>query len=270
MNIFSLFISCIFSFSVFAAKKEVVATVNGIDIHKDELIEYYKQNVLTVTNRDITIESSLEELINREISIEKAKKNKLADDPIVKRKIEDVLFHAQVSKDLEDKLKKIGTISDDAVKKYYENNKEYRTSHILFRLRAFPSPEEVKTAIDQAVEIINKLKDKPELFETFAKQYSQSSTANSAGDLGFQPPVAYTPNFFKDINGKKVGQIVGPTRTQYGVHVIKITGIKPFNEINMNTYKKILYDQKRDKIISNYFEDLRSSAKIKINKQLLK
>ncbi|NCA21846.1 MAG: hypothetical protein EBS86_12010, partial [Crocinitomicaceae bacterium] len=61
-------------------------------------------------------------------------------------KQEDILFHAQISKDLENDFKNI-TVTDDDVKKYYDENKEYRSAHILFRLRAEPTPEEVKTGL---------------------------------------------------------------------------------------------------------------------------
>lgn len=264
-----LFILCM-SMNSALAKDKVVATVNGKEIHLEQLKDYYKKNLLTSQSRIITMESSLQELINRELGIEKAKKNKLAEDPIVAKKIDDLLFHAQTSKDLGGSFKKIPRISDDQVKTYYKKNKEYRTSHILFRLKAFPSPEEVKTAFDQAIKLVNQLKDKPEKFDSFAQQYSQSSSANSGGDLGYHPPNGYSPKFYEEINGKEVGQIVGPFRSQYGVHIAKITGIKKFNEINIKSYKKILYDQKRDKIIADYFRSLRDNAKVKINKQFLK
>ncbi|MBL7665426.1 MAG: peptidylprolyl isomerase [Bacteriovoracaceae bacterium] len=250
---------------------EIAATVNGINIHVDELDAYYKENLFTASNRIVTLETSLDELINRQLGIEKAKKTDLQNDPVVKKKMEDVLFHAQISKDLENELKKIApTISDSDVKKYYDENKEYRTSHILFRVRALPSPEEVKTAYDQSIRIYTELKDAPQKFEEVAKKYSQSTVAQTGGDLGYLPPTGLSPQYFEAIKGRSVGQVVGPVRTQFGVHVIKITGVKEYSEINKDVYKKILYDQKRDKVIADYFKKLRADAKVTINKQFLK
>lgn len=252
-------------------KDPVVASVNGKNILLSEVREYYKNSLLTVSNKIVTIESSLNEIINRELGIMKAKKSKLQNEPAIENKLNDVLFHAQTSKDLEGKLKSIGaSVSDNDVKKYYKKNKEYETSHILFRLRALPTPEEVKTAYDQTIQIVNELKTKPENFVSIAKKYSQSTASSTGGNMGYRPPVGYVPLYFAAIRGKKVGQIIGPVRTQYGVHVIKITGIKKFSDINMKVYKKILYDIKRDKIIANYFEDMRNGASVKINKQYLK
>ena len=43
-----------------------------------------------------------------------------------------------------------------------------------------------------------------------------------------------------------------------------------FKNINMPLYKKIVYDTKRDKIIEDYFANMRKKAKITINEKLLK
>ncbi len=254
-----------------AQSDNIVATVNGTKISLEELKAYYKQNLLSISGRKVTLESSLDELINRELGVNLAKKNEIIKDPAVSRKVDDLLFHAQISKDLESKLLKIAaTISDDDVKEYYKENKEYRTSHILIRLRAIPSPDDVKKAFQQMVLMANEIKSNGDKFEELASKYSQSSSAYNSGDLGFHPPNGYVPEFYEAIKGKKVGQVVGPIRTQYGVHIIKITDIKPYEKINKDVYKKIIHDQKRDKIMDEYFSSLRKDANIKINKQFLK
>src|SRR6476660_7955981 len=145
----------------FAQKDQVVATVNGRPITKKQFEEYHLQNLKYVGQRKITKEVSLQDLINRELGIQKAKKTGLDKDPVVVAKQEDILFHAQTSKDLEGEFKKI-TVSDDDVKKYYEDNKEYRTAHILYRLRAEPTPEEVKAAFEQSMGIYAQLQKSPE------------------------------------------------------------------------------------------------------------
>ena len=147
----------------FAQNKDVVATVNGTPITKKQFEEYHLQNLKFVGQRKITKEVSLQDMINRQLGIQKAKKSGVAQDPVVIAKQEDILFHAQVSKDLENEFKKIN-VTDEDVKKYYDNNKEYRTAHILYRLRAEPTPEEVKAAYSQSTEIYDILSKSPDEF----------------------------------------------------------------------------------------------------------
>lgn len=263
MKNISLFLVLMFSFSLSAAQK-IAATVNGDEITMNELEDYYQQNQLYSANRVITRQSALDDLINRKLTIQKAKKNKLDKDPIVQKKMDDILSHAQISKDLEGYSGKI-RVNDSDVKKYYNKNKEYRTAHILLRMRAIPSKEEVQKAFDMALKIYQEAKNNPDKFGELAKQYSQASNAASGGDLGFQLPTRYPPQYYQAIRDKKVGYITKPVRTQYGFHIVKVLGEKKYDQIEKNFYKKIVYDMKRDKIINNYYQKLRKSAKIKSN-----
>lgn len=250
------------------AQNQVVATVNGQAITKKQFDEYHLQNLKFVGQRKITKEVSLQDLVNRQLGIQKAKKTGTNKDPEVIAKQEDILFHAQISKDLENEFKKIN-VTDEDVKKYYENNKEYRTAHILYRLRAEPTPEEVKASLVQSSEIYNVLQKEPDSFAKYANKFSQTSTAPVGGDLGFQPPTRLAPEYFEAIKGQKVGFISKPVRTQMGYHIIKILGVKSFDQIDKNLYKKIIYDSKRDAMIENYFKNLAKGAEIKTNPNLL-
>ena len=250
------------------AQNQVVATVNGRNITKKQFEEYHLQNLKFVGQRKITKEVSLQDLINRELSIQKAKKTGLDKDPEVISKQEDILFHAQISKDLENEFKKI-TVSDDDVKKYYDKNKEYRTAQILYRLRAEPTPEEVKKALEQSLEVYTILQKEPESFTKYANKLSQTSTAPVGGDMGFQPPTRLAPEYNEAIQGQKVGYITKPVRTQMGYHIIKILGVKTYDQIDKNLYKKIIYDTKRDAMIEDYFKALAKGAAIKTNPETL-
>ncbi len=247
---------------------DVVATVNGKNITKAQLDDYHQQNLRFISQRKITRETSLDDLINRELGIQRAKKNGIDKDPIVVAKMEEVMYHAQISKDLEGELKKI-TVSDDEVRKYYSDNKEYRTAHILYRVRVQPTPEEVKKALEQSLSIYEEVSKNPDAFASLANKYSQSTAAPVGGDLGFQPPTRLAPEYYAAIKSQKVGFISRPVRTQMGFHIIKVLGVKEFEQIDKNLYKKVIYDQKRDAILANYFKNMQKGASIKINKNLL-
>ena len=257
--------------NVFAQDKDpVVAVVNGKNIKLSTLHKYHEDNLKFVrSGRKITLETSLNDLINRSIGIDKAKQNKLDKNPQVVKKMNDILYHAQISKDLEGQLQKI-TVSDKEVEQYYKSHPEYRTAQILFRLRAVPSEDEVKETFEKAVKIHTEVSQKPDSFSEFASRFSQSSTGVDGGDLGYQPSTRLTPEYFNNIKGKKVGTIVKPFRTQYGIHVVKVLGEKTAEQINKDMYKKIIYDIKRDEILEKYFANLRKQAKVKIEKKYLK
>ena len=247
---------------------KVIATVNGTHITHGELEEAYSQNLMFVSHKKVTRQSVLDNLVNRILGIERAKKNKLYDNPVVKKKMEDVLYHAQVSKELEPRLKKIKDISDKDVRNYYRKNPEYRTANILLRVRPQPEEKEWQAALLQAKKIYVSLKENPKKFAAYAKKFGQSSSAPRGGELGFQPAVRMAPEYFRAIKGKPKGYISPPVRTQFGYHIIKVVDVRKFKDINKAAYKKIVYDTMRDKILQQHFAKMRKKANISMKIKL--
>ncbi|MDC0255731.1 peptidylprolyl isomerase [Bacteriovoracales bacterium] len=249
-------------------KDSVVATINGDKILMGELNSAYIQNLRVVSNRPVTKKKVLIDIINRKLGIQKAQQNNLIKDPVVKQKINDILFHAQISKDLAPELKKI-TIKEQDIKNYYKKYPEYRTAHILLRIRVKKTKTEAQAALNQAIKISEALKKAPEKFSELANKYSQSISAQTGGDMGFQPATKLAPEYFKAIKGKRLGFISTPIRTQFGYHIIKVLAEKGYDKINKALYSKLTFDASRDRIIKKYFLSLRNKAKIEIaNKSL--
>ena len=70
-----IFISLIIS-SAFADKNPVVATVNGTNIRYNTLMRNYEGAKFYVSAKKVTKEAILNELINRELGIQKGEKRK--------------------------------------------------------------------------------------------------------------------------------------------------------------------------------------------------
>ncbi|MBT3982024.1 MAG: hypothetical protein HOE90_11755 [Bacteriovoracaceae bacterium] len=252
-----------------ASPNDVIARVNGKPIYYAELDQKFKQSKLVLTTHKVTKQRLLNQIINRVLGIDRAYKAKLHKDGLVRQKMEDVLYHAQVSKDLEPELKKI-TVNDGEVEKYYKKNAEYRTAHILIKVPTVGGDAVFTKAKKQIDKIYSKVRKSPKKFSQLANKFTQGSTAPNGGDIGYQPKVRLDPNYYNAISGKQKGFISKPVKSQFGWHIIKVLGTKGYKNINMDFYKKLLYDQKRDKIIENYYADLRNGATIKIEKKYLK
>jgi peptidyl-prolyl cis-trans isomerase C len=88
-----------------------------------------------------------------------------------------------------------------------------RASHIL-----------VKTE-EQANQILKRLADGEE-FDKVARRFSSCPSGKNGGDLGWFGKGQMVPEFEKVAFGNDAGKIVGPVKTQFGYHVIKVTGRK--------------------------------------------
>ncbi len=75
----------------------------------------------------------------------------------------------------------------------------------------------------QAESILAQVQADPTKFAALAKQFSTDpGSKNNGGDLGFAAPSAYVAEFAAAVTAGKDGTIVGPVKTQFGYHVIKI------------------------------------------------
>jgi peptidyl-prolyl cis-trans isomerase C len=88
-----------------------------------------------------------------------------------------------------------------------------RASHIL-----------VKTE-QQAQQIMKRLADGEE-FAAVSKRFSGCPSGKNGGDLGWFGKGQMVPEFEKVAFEEEVGKVVGPVKTQFGFHVIKVTGKK--------------------------------------------
>jgi peptidyl-prolyl cis-trans isomerase SurA len=69
-----------------------------------------------------------------------------------------------------------------------------------------------------------------EEFQVFAKTYSQDpSSAINGGDLGWEEPATFVPEFAAVVNRLKEGEISQPFRTQFGWHIVQLLGRRDFD-----------------------------------------
>lgn len=91
--------------------------------------------------------------------------------------------------------------------------KKVRASHILVN-----SEKETK-------DILAKL-NLGENFEELAKKYSTCPSGRKGGDLGWFGKGMMVKEFEDASFSAKDGDVTGPVKTQFGYHIIKITGNK--------------------------------------------
>ncbi len=61
-------------------------------------------------------------------------------------------------------------------------------------------------------------------FEDLARQHSSCPSKSSGGDLGWFGPGKMVPAFEEATKRLGVGSVSDPVRTQFGYHLIKVTG----------------------------------------------
>ena len=259
------------------SKDEVVAKVGDKSISKEDLyttlVDQYGDAALDtliaekivelesdkkdLTVKDSEIEEELEsikESYGGEEAFNEALTSSGASLDSVKKNVESFLLTEKLLKDRV-------SISDDQITEYFEANKDsfaqeeqVQASHILV--------DDEKTA----KEVKDKLDDGGD-FAELAKEYStDTSNAESGGELGFFAKGEMVTEFDDKAFAMKKGEISEPVKTEFGYHIIKVTDQKDAKEAALDDHKEeikdILFDQALQTEYGTWLEEQKEKYQI--------
>lgn len=254
-----------------ASAGEVLAKVDGTVITMDQfkkeqekLPEYVKASLETKEGK----KQFLDNLVTRELILQKAEKAGMGKDEAVISKLEEIkktlVIEALLKKEIEGKA----AFGEKEAEEYYASHKDefkegekVKIAHIM-----------VKTE-KEANDILKRL-EKKESFEKLAKKYSLAATASKGGELGYLERGTVVPEFEEAaFKLKNVGDLSPVVAAGSGYHIIKLLERKdaeaqPFEKvkdkvITMQTKKK------QKELFEAFVSSLKKEAKLEINDSLL-
>ncbi len=235
---------------------KVLAVVNGTNITTATLSKYAKRRGMPKDADPAQQQKAmLDELINRELIYQDAKKQSIDKTPAVVAEINNQRINIIASAMLQEKSSKT-TISDADLKKEYDHfvsenkGKEYKAKHILLE-----NENDAKSIIAQL--------DKGADFSTLAKEKSTGPSGENGGDLGWFKPGAMVKPFSVAVEALKDGKYSKtPVKTQFGWHVILREKSRAMEAPPFDSLKEQIRMRLQNKSVESYIESLRKSAKI--------
>jgi peptidyl-prolyl cis-trans isomerase C len=235
----------------------VVATVDGTPIRRSDVLAV--QRTLPPQFQQLPIEvlfpAVVERLIDSKLISNAGRKDKLQDDPEVKKRLaglEDrVIQEVYITRRVE------AAVSDTAVKERYDQyvkdnppKEEVSARHILLQTEA------------QAKEVIADLKKGGDFGEIAKTKSIDPSGKQNGGDLGFFAREEMVPEFSEAAFKLKEGETTeAPVKSQFGWHVIKVEA-KRQSSPSMDEMREQLVSDMQQEIVTNEVGKLREGAKI--------
>ena len=242
-----------------ARAADPVAVVNGEPISQQAYERYlkYRSQQQNGQSGEIDRQALINELVNRQLLLQEAKKQNLDENPAVAFRIQqlqaDALIQALIQKEAQSK-----PISESELKKEYDQRvaasdaKEYKASHILLK-----SEQEAKDVIKEL--------DNGAVFADVAKAKSTGPTAKNGGDLGWFNANQMVPPFTQAVAKMKKGTYSKtPVKTQFGWHVIKLEDERKVSPPKFEEVKDQLRSMKSSQLIQQYVIQLRQNANVEI------
>ena len=248
----------------------VLAKYDGIEIKVSEIYKDLEQ-IPTFIRPQVLGGEGLNDFLDqhfaRVISLHDTEKNFATYAEANPRAIADV-GRRTVVKMLFDKILNPVTVSDAEIKEFYEKNlanfavpAQMHAHHILVK-------EE-----EAAKSLLATLEKEPAKFEEVAKASSICPSSQQGGDLGDFSEGQMVPEFENACKGAEIGKIVGPVKTQFGYHLIRVdkrtpAGTRKFEEVQENIRNQLL-TQKQKEVFDAYVETLRKEYNVKVYQENL-
>ncbi|EYC47244.1 TPA: peptidylprolyl isomerase SurA [Vibrio cholerae] len=144
---------------------------------------------------------------------------------------------------------------------------EVNARHILIKPTIILSDEGAQKQLN---EFVQRIKNGEVTFAELAQQYSQDpGSAAQKGELGYQTPDLYVPEFKHQIETLPVGQISEPFKTVHGWHIVEMLDRREVDRTDSalkNKAYRILFNRKFNEEASAWLQELRASAFVEVLK----
>lgn len=198
-------------------ESKVMAIVNGVEILEsdvDRFIELMGDRALPYKNPEGK-KQLCEELVKQELIIQDCYNRKLNESEAFVKEINEItrsILAKHFLNELFDDIK----VSDEEIKKYYEENKN------LFKSRYTFKAKHILVESEEKADELKKLCENGEEFEELAKKYSMCPSKEVGGDLGEFSQGQMVLEFENACIDARVGEITKPVKTQFGYHLIML------------------------------------------------
>lgn len=238
-------------------KEDAVAVVNGHYISKQALEDLKNQIAKRAPGQSIPEKQLLEELIRRELIVEKATQEGLDKTPEFQAKMNEIRTSLLTQLYLQNYLKK-HPVTEDELKAEYDamigqqGGTEFKARHILVKTK-----EEAEKIIAQ----LNKGAD----FAELAKKNSTGPSGPQGGDLGWFTADRMVKPFSDAVIALEDGKYTTePVQTRFGWHVILREKSRKQTPPPLEAVKQQLEPMLQRKKVQQMLEDLKKQAKVEI------
>ena len=196
----------------------VVARVGADELHASELADAAQSlpEELRGMPPAMLYPMLLDQLVDRRIIVQAARKQGLEQDPAVRRAVsratDGALQNALLTRDI------APTLTEEAIRARYDRDVAGKAGEEEVRARHILVADEEK-----AKQVITELKGGADFADVAKRNSTDPSAAQNSGDLGFFKKGDMLPEFSEAAFALKPGEITPvPIKTQFGWHVIKL------------------------------------------------
>lgn len=239
------------------SEQNILATIDGVNITDAEVDAYIanlpQEQKIYAANPQFR-EHCLKQILAMHLYAKMAVEEKMDETEEFKSMMatakRDILAQLAVNKVLKDV-----DVTEEEERAFYEANPQHFTKGETVHAKHILVDDEEKCN-----EIMAAIAEGAVSFEDAAMKYSSCPSNAQGGDLGEFGRGQMVPEFDQAAFAAEVGQVVGPVKTQFGYHLIKVedkkeASVAPFEEVKGHIHNS-LFQQKQNQVYTEKYKEL--------------
>lgn len=232
--------------------QEILAVVAGEAITQADLDTFLqgvpREQQAYVSNPAFR-EQFLEQLMSLYLFAKKGEEDKLEETEEFKKTMKNARREILAQFAMRDTLKDIA-VSEEEVQAFYDaNQNQFKKGETVSAKHILVATEE------ECNEVLATITSGEKTFEDAAKECSTCPSGQRGGDLGEFGKGQMVPEFEKAAFEAEIGQVVGPVKTQFGCHLIKVEAkneavVAPLEEVK-EPIRRNLLQQKQNQVYTD-------------------
>ena len=250
-----------------------------IKTYVDNLNDYLKARYNTPERK----EELMTKIVEGELVAMKAIKDGALNDPILLSQVKNTIARYYSGTKMKVQIEESLKVSEDEMKKYYEEKKDtfntpekVKASHILVKITESRDKEAARKLAEKIAAEAEKSAKEMGSFAKLAEKYSEDEGSKKrGGDLGYFQRTEEGGTMVKEFSDgafalQNVGDISKPVESEFGFHIIKLTGKKEkvektFEDVKLNI-ENTLKTEKRKTAYENMIESYKKELGYKFDK----
>lgn len=250
-----------------------------IKTYVDNLNDYLKARYNTPERK----EELMTKIVEGELVAMKAIKDGVLNDPILLSQVKNTIARYYSGTKMKVQIEESLKVSEDEMKKYYEEKKDtfntpekVKASHILVKITESRDKEAARKLAEKIAAEAEKSAKEMGSFAKLAEKYSEDEGSKKrGGDLGYFQRTEEGGTMVKEFSDgafalQNVGDISKPVESEFGFHIIKLTGKKEkvektFEDVKLNI-ENTLKTEKRKTAYEDMIESYKKELGYKFDK----
>jgi len=144
----------------------------------------------------------------------------------------------------------------------------FRARHILLRLQGDAADSAAAWQLSDS--LLTAIRGGVDFCDVVREYTADKESQKNCGELGWYPLAQMYPEFQEALKGAKPGDLAGPAKSEFGVHILKVLDRKESRDYSLeedwDAIKQMARREKTNRVVNEWIAGIRAETYVEIKK----